>query len=292
MDSIEILKLLDEYEVLKKPFQEIVDDFLESKKLLPVYLYENNLIKEKQLYKLNQVEFQLNKSKIYEFKNFIIYPKTYPKFFTSGDVFGIFPLKDNRVVITLSDVSGKGLEAGLLAFMLSYYINYELNMSSLTPQALLKKVNQLCLEIFDDLKFATFSIIVLDLLSGTIEYAGAGCPPILHYNFKEQMIEERDTVNIPLGIDEDFIYKGIKIDFNPGDVILSYTDGAFEQENRKGIPYGIERLKKALQKNATKPIKKIIRNLYWELRFYSIFKAPADDTTYIAIKYKKKQRHY
>jgi hypothetical protein len=44
MESIEILKILDEYEVLKKPYQEFVDDFIQSKKLLPAYLYENNLI--------------------------------------------------------------------------------------------------------------------------------------------------------------------------------------------------------------------------------------------------------
>lgn len=287
MEIIDLLKLLDTYEVLKKPYQEFMDDFIESKMLLPAYLYEKKLINEKQLYKLNQEEFQLNKSKVYEFKNFSIYAKTYPKFFTSGDIFGIFTLKDNRVVITLSDVSGKGLEAGLLGFMLSYYINYELNLSSLTPQALLKRINQLSLKIFDEIKFATFSILVLDLLSGTIEYAGAGCPPLLHYKFKEQSIEEKDTINIPLGIDSDFIYKGIKIDFNPGDVILSYSDGAFEQENRRGKPYGIERLKRMFIKNAHKPPKKLVRKLFWDLRLYSILKPRFDDTTYIVIKYNK-----
>lgn len=289
MDSLEILKLLDQYEVLKKPFQEISDDFLNSNILLPSFLYKNNYINEKKLLKLNETEFDLNKTKIYNFKNFIIYPKTFPKYFTSGDVFGIFPLTDNRVVVILSDVSGKGLEAGLLAFMLSYYIKYELNMSSLTPQALLKKINQLSLEIFDDMKFATFSIIILDLLSGTIEYAAAGCPPLLIYKKKEDEVIEKDTINIPIGIEEDFIYKGTKIDFNPGDIIICYTDGAYEQENRKGKQYGIERMKKLLKKKANLSPKNIIRNFIWDLRLYSLFTKPADDTTYILIKYLSKK---
>ena len=64
MESIEILKILDEYEVLKKPYQEFVDDFIQSKKLLPEYLYENNLIDEKKLNKLNQHTLKLNQSKV------------------------------------------------------------------------------------------------------------------------------------------------------------------------------------------------------------------------------------
>ncbi len=289
MNSINILKLLDKYNVIKRPYQEIVDDFILSKKNLSTYLYEKNLINEKKLYKLNQEEFNLNKSKIYNFKNFIVYSKTFPKFFTSGDVFGIYNLKDSRVVITLSDVSGKGLEAGILAFMLSYYIRFELNMSSITPQALLRKINQLSIEIFDDLKFATFSILILDLLSGTIEYAAAGCPPLLHYIQKEDLIIERDTINIPIGIDPDFIFKGINITMNPGDLILIFTDGAYEQENRKKIQYGLERLKKSLKKNSQKNVKKIVHRLYLDLRIFSFLKKPFDDTTYILLKYTKKK---
>ncbi len=289
MNSIEILKLLDQYEVLKRPYQEVTDDFINSNLLLPSFLYKNNYIDEKKLLKLNENEFGLNQTKIYNFKNFVIYPKTYPKYFTSGDVFGVFPLLDSRVVVILSDVSGKGLEAGLLAFMLSYYIKYELNMSSLTPQALLKKINHLSLEIFDDTKFATFAIIILDLLSGTIEYAAAGCPPILIYKKKENEVIEKDTINIPIGIEEDFIYKGIKIDFNPGDMILCYTDGAYEQENRKGKQYGIERMKKLLKKRAKLSPKNLIRSFIWDLRLFSLFTKPADDTTYILIKYLDKK---
>lgn len=289
MDSIQILRILDEYEVLKKPFEEISDDFLNSKELLSSYLFKNKLIDEKKLKNLNEKIFQLNKSQIILLKNFYIYGKTFPKFFTSGDFFGIFPLKDNRVVITLFDVSGKGLEAGLLAFMLAYYINNELNMTSFTPQIILKKINDICLQIFDELKFVTFSIVLLDLLSGSIEYSAAGCPPLFHYKFNEKEIVEIDTLNIPLGIEKDFIYRGKRIDFNKGDTILLYTDGAYEQENRKKQMYGLERLKKSFKKHINKEPKTIVRNLFWELKFFSFIVPPVDDTTYLLIRYTNKK---
>ncbi|MFN3603212.1 MAG: PP2C family protein-serine/threonine phosphatase [Leptonema sp. (in: bacteria)] len=285
MDPIKILKILDEYEVLNEPFEEISDDFLNSKELLSNYLFKNQLINEKKLNKFNEKYFKFNKTIYLKLKNFFIYGKTYPKFLTSGDFFGIFPLNDSRVVIFLSDVSGKGLEAGLLAFMLYYYLSKELNMTSVTPQILLKKINGICLEIFDELKFATFSLLILDLLSGSIEYAAAGSPPLLHYNLREQSIEEADTVNIPLGIEKDFIYKGKRLDFNKGDIILLYTDGAYEQMNRTHQIYGLERLKKSFKKNIAKEPKKIIRNLYWDLKLFSLFARPNDDTTYIIIQY-------
>ncbi|MCS7205629.1 MAG: serine/threonine-protein phosphatase [Leptospiraceae bacterium] len=290
MKSIDVLKLLDQYEVLNKPLQEMIDDYYRSNALLPVYLYENKLINEKKLYQLNQSEFELNESKVIKIKDFEIYGKTYPKYYISGDFFGIFQLKDSRVFITLSDVSGKGLEAGILALMLSYYITHELNYTSLTPQALLKKINQLSLEIFDDIKFATFTILLLDLLSGTIEYAAAGCPPLLHYIHRENTLKEIDLLNIPLGIENDFIFKGKKIDLNPGDVILCYTDGAYEQENKKGQQYGLERLKKALKKNLNKSSKHLVQKLYFDLRFFRMFVPQFDDTTYLVIKYNKKTR--
>lgn len=290
MKSIDVLRLLDTYEVLNRPVQEIADDFIRSKLLLPQYLYQRKLINEKKLYYLNQKEFKLNLNKLHEIKSFEIYGNTYPKFYISGDFFGVFPLKDSKVFITISDVSGKGLEAGIIALMLSYYITYELNLLSLTPQALLKKINQLCLDIFEDIKFATFTIILLDLLSGTIEYSAAGFPPLLHYIFQDKIIKEIDVHNIPLGIENDFIFRGKKIDFNPGDILLLYTDGAFEQENPQGYQYGIERLKKALKKNVDKNAKNIVRNLYRELRLFRLWKPQFDDITYLVIRYRRKQQ--
>lgn len=290
MDSLKILKVLDEYEVLVKPYEEISDDYLNSKELLSNYLFKNKIIKERQLNILNEKMFLMNKKQIFNFKNFSIYGRTFPKFFTSGDFYGIYPLKDSRVVVILSDVSGKGLNAALLAFMLSYYINNELSMSSVTPQILLKKINDICLQIFDEIQFATFSLLILDLLSGSIEYAAAGCPPLLHYNFRKRVLEEVDTYNVPLGIEKDFLYKGKNIDFNLGDVILLYTDGAYEQINRKKQIYGIERLKRAFKKNVNHKPKTLVRKLYWDLKLFSLFVPPIDDTTYLVIRFLSKKK--
>ncbi len=290
MDPLKILKILDEYEVLIKPYEEISDDYLNSKELLSNYLFGNKIINERKLNQLNEKLFFINRNQIFSFKNFSVYGKTYPKFFTSGDFYGVFPLKDSRVVVILSDVSGKGLNAALLAFMLFYYVNNELHMSSMIPQILLKKVNEICLQIFDDIQFATFSLLILDLLSGSVEYSAAGCPPLLHYKFREQLIEEVDTYNIPLGIEKDFLYKGKTIDFNFGDVILLYTDGAYEQTNKKKQIYGIERLKKSFKKNVHKKPKTLVRKLYWDLKLFSLFVSPTDDTTYVVIHFSSKKK--
>ncbi len=288
MNSIEIIKLLEEYEILNRPSQEIIDEFITSKKLLPNFLVEKNLVNERQLYRFNQKKFNLNVSKIYDLKSFLIYGKTFPRFYISGDIFSVFPLKDSRIVISLCDVSGKGLEAGLLGFMLSYQINTSMHLGSVTPQTLLKKINALAYELFEDIKFATFSLMILDLLSGTIEYAAAGSPPLLHYKYRDKELVEVDTYNIPVGIEEDFLFKGTRIDFNPGDFVIVYSDGAYEQENRQGRQYGLERLKKSIRKNAKFSIRKLVWRIFLDLKIFSLFTKQADDTTYLVLKYKYK----
>ena len=252
-------------------------------------LVRKRILKEKQLYKFICKDLGMNPTKPYSTRSFTISGLTVSKFRTSGDFYGIFPMADGRIALTLSDVSGKGLEAGILAILLGNLLREGIQMQNIVPNAIMKKINLASRTFFGVDQFATFVVMLLDLYSGTVEYCAAGSPPILVYRRKEGIVEEIDQRNIPVGIYEDFQFKGNALNLDKGDMLLAYTDGAFEARGIRGEMYGVPRLKNAMLKLRNKKLTRILTGLKSDMRRYSFFRGLADDTTYLAIERHKKR---
>ncbi|MDH5655686.1 MAG: serine/threonine-protein phosphatase, partial [Spirochaetia bacterium] len=145
-------------------------------------------------------------------------------------------------------------------------------------------INQISIDFFSDTQFATFIVLILDQHSGTVEFCGAGSPPILVYRHKRQEIEEIHPKGIPVGIMEDYIFSQSRFELGKGDTILMFTDGAYECENWSGEFYGMERILNTFHKNAKRNAFKIIKKMISNLKWFTKLKSRNDDTTYIAIK--------
>jgi len=245
-------------------------------------LFKKKYLDEKKLYKFIINEYGINQNNYNSGLSYDIAGITLPKFGVSGDFFGFFPLDEGKVAITLSDVSGKGLEAGLLALVLSNMLQ-NLKMGSIVPSQIMKKINEISIDFFTDMQFATFIVLILDTHSGTVEFCGAGSPPLLIYRNKQKYVEEIHPKGIPVGIMDDYIFSQSRFEIGRGDVILMFTDGAYECQNWGGEYYGMERIKNTLQINALKPAPKILKKMISSLKFFTKFKSRNDDTTYIAI---------
>ncbi|MBI3395070.1 MAG: serine/threonine-protein phosphatase [Spirochaetia bacterium] len=247
-------------------------------------LVNEKILNEKQLYSFIQNRLGMNPQVLYSDRNFRVAGLTVPKFSVSGDFYGCFPLDEGRIAITLSDVSGKGLEAGILAIVLANLLRNSIRMKNTIPSTIMRKINGLSKEFFGDAQFATFMVLIMDVQSSTVEFCCAGTPPILIYRQREKIVEEMEVTGIPIGIFNDFLFTGRRAQLNRGDVILLYTDGAYEAQNWKGEFYGLERVKRSLQRNGRKPADRILNALKRELRLFSAFKGLNDDTTFIVIK--------
>ncbi|KKZ75480.1 PP2C family protein-serine/threonine phosphatase [Streptomyces showdoensis] len=141
--------------------------------------------------------------------------------------------------VLLTDVSGKGMDAGSRALLLSGAFGGLLG--SLPPHGFLPAANGYLLRQDWDEGFATSIHLVLDLESGDYELLSAGHLPALQLHAGSGRWEEKAGEGPLLGVYDGAEFHPVKGSLRPGDVLMLFTDGLVEAADRD-IAEGIDRL--------------------------------------------------
>ncbi|MET9435600.1 PP2C family protein-serine/threonine phosphatase [Streptomyces sp. NPDC006551] len=141
--------------------------------------------------------------------------------------------------VLLTDVSGKGMDAGSRALLLSGAFGGLLG--SLPPHGFLPAANGYLLRQDWDEGFATSIHLVLDLDSGDYELLSAGHLPALQLHAGSGRWEEKAGEGPLLGVYDGAEFHPVKGSLRPGDVLMLFTDGLVEAADRD-IAEGIDRL--------------------------------------------------
>jgi hypothetical protein len=160
-----------------------------------------------------------------------------------GDFFQIVPNdKDGTSLIVFGDVTGKGLQAGMLVAMIIGVIRSAAEHDN-NPQHMLEVLNgQLC-----ERESASATCIVLRFSpDGRVEVANAGqLPPYL--NGLEMQIEG----SLPLGMLPGMDFSVTSFNLKPGDSLLFMSDGVVEAQNNEGELFGFGRIEEMLRNSNT-----------------------------------------
>jgi len=160
-----------------------------------------------------------------------------------GDFFQIIPhTSDGSVLIVVGDVTGKGLQAGMLVALIVGAIRTEARHTS-DPTAMLAMLNErLC-----GRGHAHATCLALRIAEdGAVTLANAGhLPPYL--NGKELPMEG----TLPLGMIEDAEFSLMHFQLAHGDTLMLLSDGVAEAQNERGELFGFERIHAMLQKPIT-----------------------------------------
>jgi len=174
------------------------------------------------------------------------YAYTYiPKYGIGGDLPDVYELNGQTYGI-LSDVSGKGISAGMLsAFVKAAFDKKQPNLAVALSQ-LNAKFNELSQ---DERSYITVSAVRIDKEAGLLRYAVAGHNvPILLKNVYG--INEIESPAPPISNwMPDFEYRENEMPFEHGDILVMLTDGVTECTNSVGEQFGIERAESVLMQS-------------------------------------------
>ncbi len=144
-----------------------------------------------------------------------------------------------QLELTLVDVSGKGVEAGTRALLLSGALGGLLG--SLRPAEYLPAANRYLDRQEWEEGFATAVHLVLDLADGWFSVESAGHPPVAHFDAGTGRWRLLTCEGMALGLVPEVSYVPETGRLDRGDALLLYTDGLVEIPGRE-LAVGIDKL--------------------------------------------------
>ncbi len=163
-----------------------------------------------------------------------------------GDWYDVMDIDDQRVMLVVGDVSGRGLEAGTVMAQLRYAIRAFASRGD-DPADILNGLTRL-LDVVHDHHFATVLCAIVNLDQQTITIANAGhpAPMLLHSSGVSFLATE---VGPPIGVATSCGYNAVTHEFSPGSSVLMFTDGVFERRGET-VDTGLERLRESVPASA------------------------------------------
>ena len=200
----------------------------------------------------------------------------------SGDYYDLMQRPDGRLVMVISDVSGKGVPASLLASSLQASMRAHCQTTD-SPSEILERVNLYLHESTDPSHFATLFLAIYDPEAGTLTYSSGGHnAPVLRR--ADGRIELLEKGGLPLGAFDFGVYEEETIPLEPGDTLFMYTDGLTETRNGTEEEFGEDRVEHLLDVRHDLPAARLLDVMREELHSFSGRTVADDDVTLIALK--------
>jgi serine phosphatase RsbU (regulator of sigma subunit) len=199
-----------------------------------------------------------------------------------GDYFDVFPLADGRVALLIADVTGKGLGAALLTTMLQGALSaMTLGVDSVK---VFDHLNQFLCDRAAVGRCATMFFGLLDL-DGALEFVRAGHPSPLLLR-QGEVSELYSTGSFPIGLVKAASFPSSRIQLEPGDTLLLYTDGVTEAEDRDRNLFQDERLKEAFGQHRNSSLKTLQDGIWSAIENFTEGASQSDDVTLLVVRYR------
>jgi PAS domain S-box-containing protein len=158
-----------------------------------------------------------------------------------GDWYDAIELDDGRIVISIGDVAGHGLDAAVVMGNVRQAIRVVAQVVDQDPVAMLDAVDRSLRRESPD-KIVTAFIGIIDGRAGTLAYATAGHPPPFLY--ADGVVHEVLARGLPLGLRDTPYGAGETIALPATGRLVLYTDGLIE--STRDVFEGERRLRQAL----------------------------------------------
>ncbi len=205
-----------------------------------------------------------------------------------GDYYDVLT-HDGQIKICIGDITGHGLESGVLMIMVQTAVRTLLENGETDYRRFLDVLNRTIYKNVQRMNSdKNLTLSLLDYQPGQLRLSGQHEEIIVVRS--SGTVERIDTIDLgfPIGLEADItdFVAQTSVYLHPDDVVVLYTDGITEAENTAGGHYGIERLCEVVrlhwQQSATQIKQAIIDDLRRHIGEQNVF----DDITLLVLKQK------
>jgi phosphoserine phosphatase RsbU/P len=199
-----------------------------------------------------------------------------------GDYFDVFAVDDGRTAFLIADVAGKGHGAALLAAMLRGAL-LGITIGS-DPAHVIGHINRFLCEHPEVERYAT---VFLGILSsdGQIEFVNAGHPSPMLLR-RGQLLEPFTEGSFPVGMMPEATYPAARVQLEPEDTLVLYSDGVTEAMNPGQQLFGAARLREVLLGKHDVPLDSLQNVVLESVQSFVRGAGQADDITLLLVRYR------
>jgi two-component system, sensor histidine kinase ChiS len=205
-----------------------------------------------------------------------------------GDYYDILK-RNGSIKIGIGDVTGHGLESGVLMVMVQTAVRTLLSNNETDPAKFLNAINRTIYENVQRMNSdKNLSLSILDYQQGQLRLSGQHEEMIVVR--ADGTLERIDTIDLgfPVGLEADIteFVAQTQVQLHPQDVVVLYTDGITEAENLAGEQYGIDRLCEVVRVNRQHSAQQIKQAVVDDVRSHIGQQKVYDDITLLILKQK------
>lgn len=219
-----------------------------------------------------------------ELKNFEISVIYQPINEVGGDYYDILKERKGELPVLIADVEGKGLSAALLAASSQAILHTMNELYFFEPGKFIAKANSMIYDFTKGMRFITLFWMLVGDEKRTLTYVNAG--HVAPFWISGDRIDRLDKGGFLTGFVDFAEYEKETVQLVPGDIVVAFTDGVSEVENREDEEFGEEGIVDFIKKNRHLTAEQITASLFRDILEFSGGKKFRDDFTLVLLKVK------
>src|SRR4029077_4601298 len=201
-----------------------------------------------------------------------------------GDLYEVLRASDDRIVVALGDVSGKGIPAALF-MAVAVTVLRTLARHIVDPDEILSRLNDELAERNARSMFVTIQCLVFDLEHRRVSFAGAGHHALVILSPGRPPRFACPSSGMPVGLMVSNPIEREIFPLEPGDTFVLFSDGVSEAMNAAEDFYGEERLLTVHWACAGASAADIASRVMQNVRAFAAGAKQSDDITVLVARY-------
>jgi sigma-B regulation protein RsbU (phosphoserine phosphatase) len=204
-----------------------------------------------------------------------------------GDIYDFLSPEPHTLVVSVGDVSGKGVPAALYSAFAGELVRgrtfrRRLETRRSSPGVVLTAINRILHERQLEEYYCTLCYAMFDLRRRQVTFANSGLPfPVRCQAGKAAQIP---MPGVPLGSFAGSTYDEVTLDLQTDDVFVFCSDGILEAFNDEGQEFGADRLLEVIERTHATPAKEIVGSIFGAMQAFRGDAEQTDDQTVVVVK--------